>query len=254
MGYGIKELADAAGVTTRALRYYEEEGLLAPERDDANGYRIYSAEDADRLHDIMLLRELGLGLTDIKQALLGTDRGILLENHLIELRNKRDRIDALIMNVENTILEIKGEKEMTDSEKFACFKREAISENERRFGREARERYGDEAVDAANAKFAAADKADFENTAALEAAYKEKLKEAAEAGDPSSEAAREAVKLHGEWIKRMWGDGMFSKSAHLALIEGYEADSRFTSYYENITPGGAAFLAQAAREYYRAED
>ena len=66
--YTVGSLAKLAGVTVRALRHYEDEGLLHPERT-ASGYRCYGAADVERLQQILLLRSCGLSLGDIRVAL-----------------------------------------------------------------------------------------------------------------------------------------------------------------------------------------
>ena len=55
----IGELADRAGVPQRMLRYYEQQGLLSPERGD-NGYRSYREEDVDRVHRVRSLIRSGM--------------------------------------------------------------------------------------------------------------------------------------------------------------------------------------------------
>ncbi|MER8029365.1 MerR family transcriptional regulator [Streptomyces bauhiniae] len=65
----IGELARATGTTTRALRYYEEHGLLRPERS-ANGYRDYGPEAVRLVENIRLL--LASGLTTEDLSLIGT--------------------------------------------------------------------------------------------------------------------------------------------------------------------------------------
>lgn len=64
----IGELAEMAGCTPSAVRYYEREGLLpAPER--IGGQRRYRATDADRLRLLLLLRSVGFGIRDLALAL-----------------------------------------------------------------------------------------------------------------------------------------------------------------------------------------
>jgi predicted site-specific integrase-resolvase len=58
----INELADRLGITPRAIRLYEQKGLLRPERTPDNGYRSYSEEDSWRLQTIASLREIGLSI------------------------------------------------------------------------------------------------------------------------------------------------------------------------------------------------
>ncbi|MER7079076.1 DNA-binding transcriptional regulator, MerR family [Saccharopolyspora kobensis] len=61
----IGELAAATGTTTRALRYYEEQGLLRPERS-ANGYRVYRPGAVAVVENIRLLLAAGLTTEDLR--------------------------------------------------------------------------------------------------------------------------------------------------------------------------------------------
>lgn len=64
----IGELADLTGVSPRSLRYYEQEGLLAPRRA-GNGYRDYDRLDAVRVANIKELLDAGLTLGEVRPAL-----------------------------------------------------------------------------------------------------------------------------------------------------------------------------------------
>lgn len=61
----IQEIEKATGLPRANIRYYEKEGLLNPERGK-NGYRNYSEEDRDTLLKILLLRNLGVSLAEIR--------------------------------------------------------------------------------------------------------------------------------------------------------------------------------------------
>jgi DNA-binding transcriptional MerR regulator len=66
----IGEAADRAGLTQRTLRYYEEKGLLKPPSRLDGGFRLYSAEDMDRVERIKQLKDLlGFSLAEIKDML-----------------------------------------------------------------------------------------------------------------------------------------------------------------------------------------
>jgi DNA-binding transcriptional MerR regulator len=67
----IGQLADATGMTVRALRHYDEVGLLVPSERSESGYRLYSGADVQRLFRIRALRRLGLGLDEVAAALDG---------------------------------------------------------------------------------------------------------------------------------------------------------------------------------------
>jgi len=71
----IKEAADRLGISSRAIRFYEEKGLLRPAKQPENGYRIYTENDIWRLQTISALREIGMSIQDIAQALAEIDRG-----------------------------------------------------------------------------------------------------------------------------------------------------------------------------------
>jgi DNA-binding transcriptional MerR regulator len=75
----IGDLAKRAGVSVRAVRYYEELGLIIPTGHSVGGFRLYGEDNLKRLQVIKVLKELGLTLTEIRQILLakkqsGSDR------------------------------------------------------------------------------------------------------------------------------------------------------------------------------------
>ncbi|PWI15440.1 MerR family transcriptional regulator [Streptomyces sp. Act143] len=67
----IGELARASGLTVRTIRYWSDEGVLEPAARSTGGYRLYDATSAARLELIRTLRELGLGLDDVRKVLAG---------------------------------------------------------------------------------------------------------------------------------------------------------------------------------------
>ena len=67
----IGELARVTGLTVRTIRYWSDEGALPPVGRSAGGYRLYDAASVARLELIRTLRELGLGLTDVRRVLAG---------------------------------------------------------------------------------------------------------------------------------------------------------------------------------------
>jgi MerR family copper efflux transcriptional regulator len=69
----IGELAEATGITTRALRYYEEQGLLTSRRTPA-GYRAYDEPAARRVRNIRELLAIGFTIADVREFLGYLDR------------------------------------------------------------------------------------------------------------------------------------------------------------------------------------
>jgi DNA-binding transcriptional MerR regulator len=65
--FGITELCSAFGITTRAIRFYEDKGLLSPRR--VNGTRVYTRRDRARLALILRAKAIGSSLAEVKQYL-----------------------------------------------------------------------------------------------------------------------------------------------------------------------------------------
>lgn len=213
MEYSIRQLADLTGVSTRTLRYYDERGLLKPSRVNEQGCRYYEQEQVDLLQQILFYRERNLGLDVIKEIISNPqfDAAQALEEHLIALMEQEKHISTLIQTVKNTIADMKGERSMSDKEKFEGFKRELIEEKERLYGKEAREKYGEEAV---------------------------RNKEL-----PESETGHRIVLLHKDWLGYTWKE--YSAQAHKGLASMYIADERFLAYYDKNIKGCGEFLVKA---------
>jgi DNA-binding transcriptional MerR regulator len=94
--WSVGELAQATGVTVRALHHYDEIGLLAPSGRTGAGHRRYSDADLQRLYRIVALRSLGLGLAEIADA-LARNGGLreAIDDHLRRVDAHADAIAAL---------------------------------------------------------------------------------------------------------------------------------------------------------------
>ena len=73
----LNEIIKEVGMTKRAVKYYEEKGLLIVNKDN-NGYRNYSKQDVNTLKKISVYRKLGIGIKDIQKLLKTDDKSILL--------------------------------------------------------------------------------------------------------------------------------------------------------------------------------
>lgn len=138
---------------------------------------------------------------------------------------------------------------MSKKEKFENRKNKMISDNEAKYGKEIREKYGEDTVNASNAKVKGMSEEKFHAAEELRVRIDELLKEAFEQGDPACEIAQKVCQLHKEWICMFWPDGMYTKEAHRGLGEMYVADERFTAYYDRIAVGCAKFLKEALDIY-----
>jgi DNA-binding transcriptional MerR regulator len=91
----IGAAARAGGVSARALRFYEDEGLIVPGRC-GNGYRDYCDSTIDRVIVIRSLLDSGLPVRLIRDVLPHVAEERLCEEFLTEVRRYRDRLDARI--------------------------------------------------------------------------------------------------------------------------------------------------------------
>ncbi|HET7627606.1 MAG TPA: MerR family transcriptional regulator [Bacillales bacterium] len=249
MEYTVQKLARTAGVSARTLRYYDKIGLLKPARTNTSGYRIYGPKEVDLLQQILFYRELGVSLETIKSIISAPsfNREQALQDHRKQLLEKRTHVDHLIANVEQTIEAMKGGRKMTDQEKFAGFKERLIEDNEKKYGKEIREKYGNPTVEKANAKVRGMTQDDYENVTRLANEVGEALKKAMAEGDPAGEAAQRAADLHRQWLTYYWD--RYSKEAHAGLAQMYVDDERFKKHYDEIKPGAAEFLRDAIYFY-----
>jgi DNA-binding transcriptional MerR regulator len=94
MNYSARKFAQITGVTIKALRHYEQRGLLRPHRNAA-GYRRYSLYDLQRLEQILALKSLGLPLAHISPLAQAPDVAALRAQRE-RLANTRDRLEAAI--------------------------------------------------------------------------------------------------------------------------------------------------------------
>ena len=133
----IGELAKRTGLTIRALRHYDEIGLLIPSVRSESSYRLYNREDVAKLYRIQALRRLDISLAEIQkilssgaatlpevivQQIFSLERQIqqatTLRNHLVELQSQLEarhepEIDDWLAALENMVA---GTKYFTDAE------------------------------------------------------------------------------------------------------------------------------------------
>lgn len=100
----ISEVAGRSGVSAKALRYYEEVGLVDPPARSAAGYRSYDEEVLDRIRFIRSAQALGLSLGEIRSIVALRDRGETPCGHVLELLRVRSA------EIERTIRELRSLK------------------------------------------------------------------------------------------------------------------------------------------------
>ena len=92
----INELEDLLGVSKATVRYYEDQGLVTPQRSE-NGYREYSDEDVQLFQKIIVLRKLGLSMTELRDLIDGkAELDDVLSYNIEKLRTRQDEIASAI--------------------------------------------------------------------------------------------------------------------------------------------------------------
>lgn len=249
MEYTVQKLAQMAGISSRTLRYYDEIEILKPARINSAGYRIYRQAEVDRLQQILFYRELGMSLESIKKIVTAPsfNRAKALKDHRVKLLERRAQLDQLISNVEKTIAQTEGRITMTDKEKFEGFKQKLVDDNEVKYGKEIREKYGDSTVNISNQKVLGMTQEQYDEVTKLADEVLETLHAAFKTGDPAGELAQKAADFHRQWLCYYWD--CYSKEAHAGVAQMYVDDPRFTAYYDEKQPGLAEFLRDAVHIY-----
>lgn len=117
----IGAFADLGQVSVRMLRHWDAVGLLPPAHvDEWSGYRSYAAEQLDRLHRIVALRDLGFGIDEVRTML---DEGVgppqleqLLRLRQVTVAREHEVATARLAEVERRLRRIREEQEMTEVE------------------------------------------------------------------------------------------------------------------------------------------
>lgn len=81
----IGEVADAVGVTSQAIRFYERRGVLPDAERGANGYRVYDESTLTRLRFINVAQAAGLTLSEIRSIIDLRDNGTVPCEHVVAL-------------------------------------------------------------------------------------------------------------------------------------------------------------------------
>jgi DNA-binding transcriptional MerR regulator len=122
----IGEVATAAGVSVRALRYYEEQHLLFPERS-ASGQRHYPAGAVERVLLIQHFYLAGLNSEAIQGLLPCLHTGLVTPEMLLRLNSERDRIEQRAQALSETLSRLDGIIATANDQQATCAAAEGVS-------------------------------------------------------------------------------------------------------------------------------
>lgn len=239
----VKQLARYSGLTPRTLRFYDQIGLLKPSRVGENGYRYYGEDALLRLQQILLYREMGMPLSRIKTLLQPGvfDPLTALEDHRKMLENRVRHYQRLIQTVDATILHLKGQRIMSESELFHGFS----DEEQAALEEEAARLYDPETVKQSSLKWKSYSAVERERI--LEegsAVYRDFI--AAIPLGPDSAEAQACVQRWRDHMAYFW---IPSEDQLLMLAEMYSQEPRFKANFDRMNPQLAEFVFNAVRIY-----
>ncbi len=241
--YDIGRVAKMSGVTSRTLRHYGNIGLLTPAWTGPDGRRRYGEPELLRLQHILVLRELGTSLDRIATIVDSDDPSTtiaLLRDHLEGLTAERERYARLAATVARTIDSLEKGKPMTTDHIFDGFDHE-------RYEPEARERWGDDAVDRSNANWERLGEDGKKQHMRIDREIVEALGAAVRVGFTATSAeVQEIAAKHYAWVSQIWTP---DTEAYRSLTQMYVDDERFKAHYDEVAPGAAELLRDAAAEF-----
>jgi DNA-binding transcriptional MerR regulator len=245
MSYTVNKLSKLAGVSVRTLHYYDEIGLLKPDAIRSNGYREYGDQAVLKLQQILFYRELDLSLEDIKVIVSRPDFDAVaaLEAHRVSLQGRVARLERLVQTVDDTLLHMKGLKEMSPKQLFTAFS----DEEQEKYAKEAEQMYDPTIVKESNRKFKAL------STAEKQRIFDEGNQIYADmvAAMPKGAASPDVQAIVERWRKHMdyfWTPNLEQLNG---LAEVYNSDPRFKANFDKIDAGLAEFMREAVGEYVK---
>jgi DNA-binding transcriptional MerR regulator len=239
----VKQLAQASGVTVRTLHHYDEIGLLRPNRRTESGYRLYGPDEALRLQQILILRELGMPLEVVRSSLEDSAAGqeSSLRHHKVELMKRKERLEGMLRSVDlalDLITSKRGEIEMSNL--FEGFQPEEHQA-------EAEQRWGDtEAWRTSNERTSKYSASQWQEIKAQQNALYAKAGDLMNQGlSPTQLEAMDVAEAMRAHIERWFYP--CSPAMHVSLADMYGADQRFAKNIDKFGDGLTRWLVQAIK-------
>jgi DNA-binding transcriptional MerR regulator len=228
----------------RTLHHYDRIGLLSPSGRTSAGYRRYSPADLDRLHQVLLYRELGFPLEEVAKLLSGdADPAEHLRRQHRLLRDRLERTTAMVAAVEKEMEARSMGIPLTPEERFEVFG----EHDPERYEAEVQDRWGDtDAYAQSKRRTAAHTKEDWLRITTEGEDLMGRMAAALRAGvAPDSAPAMDLAEEHRQQITTTFYD--CPPELHAALGRMYVEDERFTATYEQVAPGLAQWVSTAVQ-------
>ena len=251
MAWTVGTAAELAKVSVRTLHHYDEIELLSPSGRSESGYRLYSATDLERLHQILLFRELGFTLPEIRDIMCDPnfDRVSALTAQRSLLAEKARRTEAMLTAIDAALQAAQGGTPMSDHEKKEMFGELFDAFNPAEYEAEVQERWGEtDAYQQSAARTKRYTKADWQQIADEGAAVTGEYLALMEAGAAADSLEAFAVaESHCAYFTKWFydcGPEMFGN-----LGQMWVADPRFTKNIDKAREGLATYQSAAAQAW-----
>ena len=242
--YRVKEVAKLSGLSIRALHHYDSIGLLTPSERSTAGYRAYDADDLLRLQQILIGRELGLSLEDIRRSLddPNFDRREALLAQRAALAARAERAADMIRAID-AALTATEEKDMGNVDLKKIFD----GFDPARYEDEVKQRWGNtDAYKISAQRTKGYTEADWRKFKDEQGAIYADASAALKSGVPSDDArAMDVAERHRLSIDRWFYP--CSPTMHCGLADLWEADRRYADNIDKHCPGLTQYLAAAVR-------
>ncbi|MEO3800442.1 MerR family transcriptional regulator [Nonomuraea sp. B1E8] len=252
MAWSIAQVARMSGVTSRTLRHYDEIGLLPPAHVGGNGYRYYEESQLLRLQQVLVLRELGLGLPEIKEIVeRHTDPVAALREHHQRLLTERDRLNEVARMVERTIAELQQNEGKTTMSKISRPENLFEGFDSARYEAGARERWQEHWQQSGQQEvLAGRTPQELEQMQREATAGMIRMAEHMLAGAPvDAPQVFAELDLHYRHLNESWAP---TKAQYLHLARMQAQEEQFRTNYEQVAEGLAAYMRDAMIAYAHA--
>jgi DNA-binding transcriptional MerR regulator len=242
----VGDVADLTGVTVRTLHHYDAIGLLVPSGRTGSGYRCYGEADLQRLHEILLWRELGFPLEQVRRLLDDPehDRLAALREQRARLGERRARLTTMLAAVDAAITATERGTTMDDDDIRQIFAADGAVFAHDEYAAEAEERWGDtEAWSQSQERTRGWGREDWQRVSDDGDALKARFVALLNGGTPpSAPDAVAAAEEHRAQLGRFYD---CPPAMHRSLADLYLSDARFTDYYDRVAPGLARYVHDA---------
>ena len=251
MAWTVGETAKTAKVSVRTLHHYDEIGLLTPSERTESGYRLYSMTDLERLMQVLLFRELGFPLDDIRRIMLdpGYDRREALRAQKTLLAEKARRTQVMLSAIDTALETMDGGTTMTKEEMTDMFGELFDGFDPAEYEAEVEEKWGEtDAYKQSMARTKRYTKADWEQIKAEgDANTAEFLRLMHEGKAPDSpEAFAAAAEKHAQ-LERWFYDAPLEMFANLSDM--WVNDVRFKKNIDKVGTGMAEYQQAAVKAW-----